>query len=101
MRYPTDVQAAIVFSSLTGVRLSVKNKGHDYKGRSSGKDTLALWVSSIPCNCFYCIILTVFLGIELELGAFPLRALVHVTLLDSRPDQSPRVLHTGRMHGDL
>ncbi|EPT05701.1 hypothetical protein FOMPIDRAFT_1045016 [Fomitopsis schrenkii] len=47
VRYPTDVQAAIMFSKLTGVRLSVKNKGHDYKGRSSGKDTLALWVSNL------------------------------------------------------
>ena len=40
-----DVQAAIAFSELTGVRLSVKNKGHDYKGRSAGKNTLSLWVS--------------------------------------------------------
>ncbi len=39
-----DVQAALAFSNSTGVRLSVKNKGHDYKGRSSGKDTLNLWV---------------------------------------------------------
>ncbi|PIL27745.1 hypothetical protein GSI_10898 [Ganoderma sinense ZZ0214-1] len=38
-----DVQAALAFSNLTGVRLSVKNKGHDYKGRSSGRNTLALW----------------------------------------------------------
>ncbi|RPD55526.1 FAD-binding domain-containing protein [Lentinus tigrinus ALCF2SS1-7] len=43
----TDVQAALAFSRLTGVRLSVKNKGHDYKGRSSGKDTLNLWVTNL------------------------------------------------------
>lgn len=41
-----DVQAALAFSNETGVRLSVKNKGHDYKGRSSGRNTLALWVST-------------------------------------------------------
>ncbi|KAI0777346.1 FAD-binding domain-containing protein [Trametes elegans] len=41
----SDIQAALKFSKLTGVRLSVKNKGHDYKGRSSGKDTLALWTT--------------------------------------------------------
>ncbi|KAI0712970.1 FAD-binding domain-containing protein [Cerioporus squamosus] len=41
----TDIQAALTFSRSTGVRLSVKNKGHDYKGRSSGKDTLSLWLS--------------------------------------------------------
>ena len=41
----TDVQAALAFSKFTGVRLSVKNKGHDFLGRSSGQDTLSLWVS--------------------------------------------------------
>ena len=45
VKTPSDVQVAIAFSRLTGMRLSVKNKGHDYKGRSSGKNTLALWVS--------------------------------------------------------
>ncbi|TFK90401.1 FAD-binding domain-containing protein [Polyporus arcularius HHB13444] len=43
----TDVQAALTFSKLTGVRLSIKNKGHDYKGRSSGKDTLSLWMTNL------------------------------------------------------
>ena len=40
-----DVQAALAFSKFTGIRLSVKNKGHDFLGRSSGQDTLSLWVS--------------------------------------------------------
>ncbi|TFY61306.1 hypothetical protein EVJ58_g4592 [Rhodofomes roseus] len=47
VQYPTDVQAAIAFSKLTGIQLSVKNKGHDYKGRSGGKGTLALWVAHL------------------------------------------------------
>lgn len=47
VRYYTDVQKALRFSEMTGIRLSVKNKGHDYKGRSSGKGTLALWVSNL------------------------------------------------------
>ncbi|KAH9932267.1 FAD-binding domain-containing protein [Fomitopsis serialis] len=47
VRYPADVQAVIAFSNATGVRLSVKNKGHDYKGRSSGKNTLSLWVTNL------------------------------------------------------
>ena len=45
----SDVQAALAFSRFTGTRLSVKNKGHDYKGRSSGKNTLNLWVSCLIC----------------------------------------------------
>ncbi|KAI0371373.1 FAD-binding domain-containing protein [Pilatotrama ljubarskyi] len=43
----SDVQAALKFSKKTGIRLSVKNKGHDYKGRSSGKDTLSLWTTGL------------------------------------------------------
>ncbi|KAL7283963.1 hypothetical protein ACG7TL_001235 [Trametes sanguinea] len=44
---PSDVQAALRFSKETGVRLSVKNQGHDYKHRSSGKGTLALWTTRL------------------------------------------------------
>ncbi|KAI0751340.1 FAD-binding domain-containing protein [Daedaleopsis nitida] len=47
VKYVSDVQAALSFSRQTGIRLSVKNKGHDYKGRSSGKDTLALWMTGL------------------------------------------------------
>ncbi|PIL34928.1 hypothetical protein GSI_02715 [Ganoderma sinense ZZ0214-1] len=42
-----DVQAALAFSNSTGVRLSVKNKGHDFLGRSSGRGTLALWTTEL------------------------------------------------------
>ncbi len=45
-----DIQAAYKFSQATGVRLSVKNHGHDYKGRSSGKDTLSLWVRNLEAS---------------------------------------------------
>lgn len=40
-----DIQTALSFSLSSGIRLSVKTHGHDYKGRSSGKGTLALWVN--------------------------------------------------------
>ncbi|KAI1789969.1 FAD-binding domain-containing protein [Ganoderma leucocontextum] len=46
VRSATDVQAALAFSNSTGVRLSVKNKGHDFKGRSGGWSTLSLLVTS-------------------------------------------------------
>ena len=39
-----DIQRAYDFSAKTGIPLSVKNSGHDYKGRSSLKGSLALWV---------------------------------------------------------
>ncbi|GJE86543.1 FAD-binding domain-containing protein [Phanerochaete sordida] len=44
------IQAAYNFSRKTGIRLSVKNKGHDYKGRSSGRNTLSLWVSHLNAD---------------------------------------------------
>ncbi|KAJ3491203.1 hypothetical protein NLI96_g878 [Meripilus lineatus] len=46
----SDIQAALKFSRATGVRLSVKNHGHDYKGRSSGKNTLSLWVQNLEAS---------------------------------------------------
>ena len=39
----TDVQAALAFANATKVPLIIKNTGHDYKGRSSAPNSLALW----------------------------------------------------------
>lgn len=39
----SDVQAALAFANSTKVPLVVKNSGHDYKGRSSAPNSLALW----------------------------------------------------------
>ncbi|KZT26763.1 isoamyl alcohol oxidase [Neolentinus lepideus HHB14362 ss-1] len=41
----SDVQVAFRFTSTTGVPLSIKNTGHDYKGRAGAKGSLALWIS--------------------------------------------------------
>ncbi|KAF9045931.1 FAD-binding domain-containing protein [Hymenopellis radicata] len=42
-----DVQKAFKFSANTGVPLSIKNSGHDYKGRSSLKGSLGLWACTL------------------------------------------------------
>jgi len=42
-----DIQAALAFSRESGVRLSIKNSGHDYLGRSSLKGSLALWMRKV------------------------------------------------------
>ncbi|KAJ7146875.1 hypothetical protein C8R44DRAFT_579114, partial [Mycena epipterygia] len=47
VRGPDDVVAAFEFSKMTGVPLVVKNTGHDFKGRSSGRGTLALWTHNL------------------------------------------------------
>ena len=40
------MKAALSFAESTGVRLVVKNTGHDYIGRSSAPDSLTLSVSN-------------------------------------------------------
>ncbi|KDQ63022.1 hypothetical protein JAAARDRAFT_120376 [Jaapia argillacea MUCL 33604] len=47
VRSAKDVIAAYAFSEATGVPLTIKNAGHDYKGRSSLKNSLALWTLNL------------------------------------------------------
>ncbi|KAF9045971.1 FAD-binding domain-containing protein [Hymenopellis radicata] len=49
---PGDVQKAFKFSAETGVPVSIKNSGHDYKGRSSLKRSLGLWACAVLRECF-------------------------------------------------
>ncbi|SJL04835.1 related to isoamyl alcohol oxidase [Armillaria ostoyae] len=42
-----DVQKAFEFSKATGVHLSIKASGHDYKGRSSLRGSLSLWTRNL------------------------------------------------------
>ena len=43
VRTPDDVSKTLDFVRKHGVRLSIKNTGHDYFGRSSAANSLALW----------------------------------------------------------
>ncbi|KAL2833862.1 hypothetical protein BDW59DRAFT_179503 [Aspergillus cavernicola] len=47
VRSVEDVQRALVFAGERGVRLVVKNTGHDYMGRSSAPDSLGLWMHNL------------------------------------------------------
>ncbi|KAK6983987.1 cytokinin dehydrogenase 11 [Favolaschia claudopus] len=47
VRNAADVIAAFKFSSQTSIPLVVKNTGHDYKGRSSAPNSLALWTHNL------------------------------------------------------
>ncbi|KAK8029895.1 FAD-dependent isoamyl alcohol oxidase [Apiospora rasikravindrae] len=44
---PSDVQKAIDFSKKYNVRLVIKNTGHDYLGKSTGKGGLSLWTHNL------------------------------------------------------
>lgn len=39
-----EIQTAFAFAKTSGVPLAIKSSGHDYKGHSSGKGSLGLWV---------------------------------------------------------
>lgn len=40
---PEHVQLGVNFARNTGIRLVVKNTGHDFLGKSGGKDALSIW----------------------------------------------------------
>lgn len=40
---PRHIQMGVNFARNTGVRLVVKNTGHDFLGKSGGKDALSIW----------------------------------------------------------
>ncbi|KAF9532780.1 hypothetical protein CPB83DRAFT_890460 [Crepidotus variabilis] len=42
-----DVTAAFAFAKKKNLMLTVKNTGHDFKGRSAGPDSLALWMHNL------------------------------------------------------
>ncbi|KDR73742.1 hypothetical protein GALMADRAFT_630927 [Galerina marginata CBS 339.88] len=47
VKHEKDVAAAFEFSKKQGVPLVIKNTGHDFKGRSSAPDSLALWMHNL------------------------------------------------------
>ena len=42
-----DVQEAIKAAKAEGFKITIKNSGHDYMGRSSSRDTLSLWTRNL------------------------------------------------------
>ncbi|KAK2594641.1 hypothetical protein QQS21_007617 [Conoideocrella luteorostrata] len=42
-----DVKSAIVFAKNHNVRIVIKNTGHDYLGKSTGKGSLSLWTRNL------------------------------------------------------
>ncbi|TFK96757.1 FAD binding domain-containing protein [Pterulicium gracile] len=49
----SQVQEAFQFSRDTGVPILVKNTGHDYLGRSSGRGSLSLWTHNLKQIAFH------------------------------------------------
>ncbi|KAJ7120330.1 hypothetical protein C8R44DRAFT_877766 [Mycena epipterygia] len=47
VRSPSHIAAAITFAKTHNIRLSIKNTGHDYFGRSAVPNSLALWTHNL------------------------------------------------------
>ena len=48
-----DVIAGLDFAKRTNVRVSIKNTGHDYIGRSNGEGSLSLWTHNLKDITFF------------------------------------------------
>lgn len=46
-RHASDIQQTVKFAFDNKIRLSIKNTGHDYFGRSTGANSLALWTHNL------------------------------------------------------
>ncbi|KAF2276339.1 FAD-binding domain-containing protein [Westerdykella ornata] len=56
VRSPQDISATLNFAREHGIRISVKNTGHDYFGRSNAANSLAIWTHNMK-NMAYHIVL--------------------------------------------
>jgi hypothetical protein len=53
VRKPAHISAALQFSNQHNIRISIKNTGHDFYGRSVGPNTLAIWTHNLNSLAFY------------------------------------------------
>lgn len=47
VRSPEDIAAGLAFAKKQNIRLVIKNTGHDFNGKSTGKGALSLWTHSL------------------------------------------------------
>ena len=65
----SDVIAGIQFAQQKNIRLILKNTGHDYQGRSSGKGSLALWTHNLKSTSLIQYSSANYTGPALRIGA--------------------------------
>ncbi|KAJ5614036.1 FAD binding domain-containing protein [Penicillium herquei] len=53
VREPSHISSALKFATAHNIRISVKNTGHDFYGRSSVPNTLAIWTKNLDNLTFY------------------------------------------------
>jgi FAD/FMN-containing dehydrogenase len=53
VREPSHISAALKFAKTHNIRISIKNTGHDFYGRSSVPNTLAIWTHNLKSLKLY------------------------------------------------
>ncbi|KAF1958216.1 putative isoamyl alcohol oxidase [Byssothecium circinans] len=66
---PEDVQAGLKFAQEKNVRLVIKNTGHDYLGKSTGKGALSLWMHNLKTISFSNYTGAAYTGPSVKMGA--------------------------------
>lgn len=64
-----DVAAGLRFAKQKNIRLSIKNTGHDFLGRSAGQGSLALWTHNLKAISFRNYTSPQYKGPAIKLGA--------------------------------
>lgn len=64
-----DAIAGIIFATASNIRLTIKNTGHDFLGRSAGAGSLALWTHHLKDITFFNYTSTGYTGPAVRLGA--------------------------------
>ncbi|KUI65223.1 6-hydroxy-D-nicotine oxidase [Cytospora mali] len=65
----SDIIAGVQFAKEKNIRLVLKNTGHDYLGRSSGKGSLALWTHNLKGVSFFNYTSSFYTGPAAKVGA--------------------------------
>ncbi|KAI0840584.1 FAD-binding domain-containing protein [Hypoxylon sp. FL0890] len=66
---PETVAAGLKFAREKNIRLSIKNTGHDYIGRSNGKGSLAFWTHNLKNMTFFNYTSPQYRGPAIKVGA--------------------------------
>lgn len=64
-----DVVAGVKFAQDNNIRLVIKNTGHDYYGKSTGKGALSLWMHKLKDITFSNYTAEAYVGPAVKLGA--------------------------------
>ncbi|PVH98263.1 putative isoamyl alcohol oxidase [Periconia macrospinosa] len=64
-----DVQAGLKFAQEKNIRLVIKNTGHDYLGKSTGKGALSLWMHNLKSISFSNYTSDTYSGPAVKMGA--------------------------------